>query len=442
MRRLIHNVAIFTGAVALLALGGCDSGTNKQTTQATTTTPASDIEEGKRIADRADGTNWLSYGRSYDESHETPLTQIDAKTVSRLGLINAINLGPSPNGGTVPLAVDGIVYFTMGQSVVRAVDARAGKVLWAFDPKAAEVAGRKLRFGWGARGIAYWRGKIFVGTTDGRLIAIDAKTGGQVWSTQTTKGDDGRYISGAPRAFDGLIIIGHGGADYSPVRGYVTAYDAETGAQRWRFYLVPGDPAKGFENGAMKMAAKTWTGEWWKYGGGGTAWNAITYDADLDTIYIGTGNGAPWNHKIRSPGGGDNLFLCSIVAVDAKTGRYKWHYQVNPANDWDYNAAMDMTLATLQIDGKPRKVLMQAPKNGFFYVIDRETGKLISAEKFAKVTWASPHRPEDGTPGRRTRHALCGQADVDVSPAFSARIAGRRCRTTAIRRPSSFRRSK
>jgi quinohemoprotein ethanol dehydrogenase len=255
-----------------------------------------------------------------------------------------------------------------------------------------------MRNGWGIRGLAWWNGKLIVGTHDGRLIALASDSGKPVWSVQTTGVDDVRFISGPPRVFEGKVIIGHGGADIGPTRGYVTAYDAETGRQLWRFFTVPGDPAKGFESEAMAMAAKTWTGEWWKFGGGGTVWNAFTYDPETDTIFLGTGNGGPWNQKIRSPGGGDNLFLCSIVALDAKTGKYKWHYQVNPGETWDYNAAMDMPLATLEIDGKPRKVIMQAPKNGFFYVIDRITGKLISAEPFAQVTWASRIDHNTGRP--------------------------------------------
>ncbi|MET0656933.1 MAG: PQQ-binding-like beta-propeller repeat protein, partial [Steroidobacteraceae bacterium] len=206
------------------------------------------------------------------------------------------------------------------------------------------------------------------------------------------------YISGAPRAFNGKVIIGNGGADYGHVRGFVTTYDAETGKQLWRFYTVPGDPAKGFENDAMAMAAKTWTGHWWEWGGGGTVWNAITYDPEFDRIYIGTGNGAPWNRKIRSPGGGDNLFLCAVVALDANSGKYVWHYQTTPGESWDYNSAMDMELATLSIAGAERKVLLHAPKNGFFYVLDRRDGKLISAQPFAKVTWAKGIDPATGRP--------------------------------------------
>jgi quinohemoprotein ethanol dehydrogenase len=227
---------------------------------------------------------------------------------------------------------------------------------------------------------------------------VDGSTGNLAFSVQTTEPGDVRYITGAPRVFNDKVIIGHGGADFGAVRGYVTAYDAATGRLAWRFYTVPGDPAKGFENDAMAMAAKTWTGEWWKHGGGGTVWNAITYDPEYNRVYIGTGNGAPWNRKIRSPGGGDNLFLCSVVALDADTGKYIWHYQTSPGETWDFTSTMDMVLATVDIAGAQRKVIMHAPKNGFFYVIDRETGKLISAEKVVKVTWADRIDPATGRP--------------------------------------------
>jgi quinohemoprotein ethanol dehydrogenase len=346
----------------------------------------------------ADGTNWPAYGRTYDETHASPLRDVNADNVSRLGLSWSLELPDVHNGGTVPLAVDGIIYFTVDQSIVHAVDARSGKLLWRFDPEVGKVAGIKLRYAWGPRGIAYWHGKVFVGTTDGRLIGIDARTGRQLWSQMTVEPNDVRIITGPPRVLNGKVIIGHGGADYGPVRGYVTAYDSESGKQLWRFYTVPGNPADGFENAAMKMAAPTWTGEWWKGGGGGTVWNAMTYDRELNRVYIGVGNGSPWDRKVRSPGGGDNLFLCSIVALDADTGEYVWHYQTTPGEMWDYNSAMDMTLATLQIAGIPRKVLLHAPKNGFFYVVDRTTGKLISAEKFSKVTWAERVDPTTGRP--------------------------------------------
>ncbi len=351
----------------------------------------------EQLFDSSDGRNWTGFGRTYGEQHFSPLAQISTDSVKKLGLAWSMDL-PTGNSVSAPLAIDGVLYFSRGYSVIHAVDAATGKSLWVHDPKAPEASGEKLRQGWGSRGIAWWNGKIYTGTQDGRLIAIDAKTGKQVWSAMTMGKKDARFISGPPRAFDGKVIIGHGGADVSAIRGYVTTYDAETGKQLWRFHTVPGNPADGFENPAMEMAAKTWAGEWWKHGGGGTVWNSITYDKDSDTVFLGTGNGSPWNRKIRSDGKGDNLFLCSVVALDAKTGAYKWHYQFNPGESWDYNASMDMELADVTIAGKPRRVLMTAPKNGFFYVIDRDTGKLISAEPYVKTTWASKIDLETGRP--------------------------------------------
>lgn len=334
------------------------------------------------------GAHWAGYGRTFNEQRYSPLDQINAGNVKRLGLASYLDLPDMHTVTTVPLAVDGILYFAAGYSVIHAVDAKSGKLLWRHDPEVGELHPDKQRRAWGSRGLAIWKGRLYAGTVDGRLIAVDARTGKQVWSVMTLEEGDSRYITGAPRVFGDKVIIGHGGADYGAVRGYVTAYDTETGKQAWRFYIVPGNPADGFENEAMAMAAKTWTGEWWKFGGGGTVWNAMTYDPEFKRIYLGTGNGAPWNRKIRSPGGGDNLFLCSVLALDAETGEYVWHYQTNPGETWDYNSAMDMVLATVEIEGQERKVLMHAPKNGFFYVIDRETGKLISAEKIVEVTWA------------------------------------------------------
>jgi len=386
-------------AIALL-LGGCHS-----------SPPAADGTGGgsqlvadkgpagwrAQLTDGSDGRDWPAFGRTYGEQHYSPLEQVNGDTVKRLGLVWSYDL-PAGNPATGPVEVAGVIYFASGYSVVHAIDVLTGKPLWTYDPKAPEASGHKLRQGWGSRGIAYWNGKVYTATQDGRLIAIDAKTGQPVWTAQTMAADDNRFISGPPRVFDGMVVIGNAGADEAAIRGYATAYDAETGQQKWRFYTVPGDPAKGFESPAMAMAAKTWSGQWWKYGGGGTVWNAITYDKDSETLYLGTGNGSPWNRKIRSQGKGDNLFLCSIVAVDAKTGAYKWHYQINPGESWDFNAAMDMELADLTIDGKPRKVLMTAPKNGFFYVIDRLTGKLLSAKPFVTTTWAKSIDIKTGRP--------------------------------------------
>ncbi|MEJ0088041.1 MAG: PQQ-dependent dehydrogenase, methanol/ethanol family [Pseudomonadota bacterium] len=364
----------------------------------------------------ADGRNWAAYGRTFGETHYSPLAEINRQTVPRLNLAWTLDLDVTNNLST-PLAVDGVIYVASGYSFVHAVDAKTGKLLWRFDPEVLKAAGNKLRTGWGIRGLAFWKGRLFVGTHDGRLIAIDAKTGQQVWSVQTIDTADGSFVSGPPRVFNDKVVIGFGGGDFGAVRGYVTAYDTNTGKQLWRWFTVPGDPSKGFENAAMEMAAKTWTGEWWKYGGGGTVWNAMTYDPEFNRLYIGTGNGGPWNWKIRSPGGGDNLFLCSVVALNADTGEYVWHYQTTPGDSWDYNSAMDMTLATLDIGGAPRKVILHAPKNGFFYVLDRATGKLVSAEKLGTVTWATKVDLATGRP-ILTPNARYENGPVTLWPSF------------------------
>ncbi|MBA2933785.1 PQQ-dependent dehydrogenase, methanol/ethanol family [Sphingomonas sp. CGMCC 1.13654] len=373
-----------------IVLGGCSKGESPPAKQ-----PAASWAEDAKDGD----SNWPEYGRTSDANHYSPLAQINEGNVGKLKLAWSYDVDDLGSMYTAPIEVDGKLFFSEGLSKIHALDARTGKLLWKYDAEVGKVAGMKLRWGWGSRGIAYWGGKIFAGTLDGRLIALDANDGHIVWSVQTTEGpNDGRYITGAPFVYNGKVVIGHGGADFSTVRGYVTAYDANDGHQIWRFWTVPGDPAKGFENDAMKMAAKTWTGQWWKYGGGGTAWNAMAYDRRFNRLYIGTGNGDPWNAKIRSPGGGDNLFLSSIVAVDADTGKYVWHYQMDPGESWDYNASMDIELTDMMVGGRTRPVLMQAPKDGYFYVIDRETGKLLSAKPFSAVNWSAGTDPKTGRP--------------------------------------------
>lgn len=346
------------------------------------------------------GFDWKSYGLDTDEQRYSPLTQVNAATIDQLGLAWSLDLPREARAlEATPLAVDGVLYFSTTLSVVYAVDGVTGKVLWRYDPEAATRIPRALRTSHGiSRGVAYYDGAVIVAATDGRLISLDAKTGKPKWSSQTIYEKDTRKtVTGAPRVFGNKVIIGNAGADWG-TRGYVTAVDARTGKFLWRFYVTPGDPAKGFEDETQAMAAKTWSGEWWRWGGGGTVWNGITYDAELNRIYIGTGNASNYNPAQRSPGGGDNLFLASIVALDADTGKYIWHYQVNPREAWDFKATADIVLAKLFIDGKPRRVLMQAPTNGFFYVIDRDTGKLISAEKLGKATWAERIDLETGRP--------------------------------------------
>jgi quinohemoprotein ethanol dehydrogenase len=344
--------------------------------------------------------DWPVYGGESSENHYSPLAQIDRSTVEGLGLVWSADLG-TPYSATGPIAVGGVVYVAAGASVVQAFAVADGRVLWQFDPDvAASPEKSRLRgTGWGIRGLSYDNGRLFVGTKDGRLIAIDARTGKPQWSVMTLEpGMDSAAITGVPRVFAGKVIIGFGGGDLGTTRGYVTAYDQKTGRREWRFFIVPGDPAAGFENDAMAKAASTWTGKWWRFGGGGTVWNAITYDAQFNRIYLGTGNGSPWNRKIRSPGGGDNLFLSSVVALDADTGEYLWHHQTVPGDTWDYNSSMDIELATLDIGGKKVPVLYHAPKNGYFYVLDRRDGSVISATAWSKVTWSTGFDNAAGRP--------------------------------------------
>jgi quinohemoprotein ethanol dehydrogenase len=347
-------------------------------------------------ADR-DGSNWLSYGRTYSEQRYSPLTRISADNAKQLGLAWYADLDTDRGQEATPLVIDGVMYVSTAWSMVKAYDAKAGTLLWSYDPQVPRQLGVNACCDVVNRGVAAWNGKIYVGTLDGRLVAIDAKTGKPAWSVVTVDQSKPYTITGAPRAFKGKVVIGNSGGEYG-VRGYISAYDAETGKLAWRFYTVPGDPSKPFENKAMEMAAHTWHGEWWKEGGGGTVWDAITYDPQLNLVYFGVGNGLEWDHGYRSKGQGDNLFLSSIVAINADTGRYVWHYQVTPGEEWDFDAVQQLMLTDLTIDGVRRPVLMQANKNGFFYVLDRKTGQLISAKNFTPVTWASGIDLKTGRP--------------------------------------------
>ena len=352
-----------------------------------------DINDKALLDADEDTANWLSYGRNYSEDRYSPLVQINKDNVSRLGLAWDIDLGFKRGFEATPIVVDGIMYVTGAWSKVFAIDARTGKLIWTYDPKVPGRYGMKACCDVVNRGVALYKGKVYAGTIDGRLIAIDAAEGKPVWEVWTVDSTKNYTITGAPRIIKGNVIIGNGGAEYG-VRGYITAYDAETGKQSWRFYTVPGDPSKPFESKAMEMAAKTWTGEWWKFGGGGTCWDAMVFDPELNLMYVGTGNGSPWNRYHRSPGGGDNLFLSSIVAINPDNGEYVWHYQTTPGDHWDFTATQPLVLADLEIEGKMRKVIMQAPKNGFFYVIDRTNGKFISAKPFTYMNWAVGMTPE------------------------------------------------
>lgn len=334
--------------------------------------------------------NWLAYGRDYEEQRFSPLEQINKSTVSDLGLAWFKDMGTNRALESTPIVVDGMMFFTSTWSRVYALDAVTGEEIWAFDPKVPREWGRRACCDVVNRGVAVYKGHVYFGSLDGRLFALDAASGKQVWEVDTIIDRDRFYtITGAPRVANDKVFIGNGGAEFG-VRGYVTAYDVATGEQAWRFFTVPGDPSLPFENPAMELAAETWTGsDWWEYGGGGTVWNSIVYDPDFNNLYIGVGNGSPWTREIRSPGGGDNLYLSSVVALDADTGLRKWHYQTTPGDNWDYTAVQDMALADLEVDGEMKKVLLQAPKNGFFYVLDRSDGTLLRANPFATVTWAT-----------------------------------------------------
>ncbi|MBC54885.1 MAG: PQQ-dependent dehydrogenase, methanol/ethanol family [Gammaproteobacteria bacterium] len=345
--------------------------------------------DAARITGAADNnSDWLTHGRTYSEARNSPLDQINRATVADLGMAWDFELDTDRGQEATPLVIDGVVYLTSAWSKAFAVDARTGEEIWRYDPEVPREYAANACCDVVNRGMAAWGDKVYFGALDGRLIALDRATGDVAWSVVTADPEQRYTITGAPRIVDGKVIIGNGGGELG-VRGYVSAYDAETGDMVWRFYTVPGNPADGFENAAMEMAAETWAGEWWQIGGGGTAWDSMAYDPELDLLYVGVGNGSPWNHEIRSDGQGDNLFLSSIVALRPDTGEYVWHFQTTPAESWDYTATQHMILADLEIDGELREVIMQAPKNGFFYVIDRATGEFISGENYVEINWAS-----------------------------------------------------
>jgi PQQ-dependent dehydrogenase (methanol/ethanol family) len=378
------------------AVAALVAGCGNNTTQAPASSPTAAVNplgaaalNSQRLIANSEPGSWLSTGGGYHEQRFSPLDQINDSNVSELGLSWFADIDTERGQESTPVVIDGVMYLTTAWSMVKAYDIRTGTKLWEYDPAVAKAKGADACCDVVNRGVAAWNGKIYLGALDGRLIALDGKTGKEVWSVQTTDTTLPYTITGVPRIVKGKVIIGNGGAEYR-VRGYVTAYDAETGAQAWRWWAVPGDPSKPYEQPELATAAKTWNGDaYWKIGGGGTIWDGMAYDPELDTLYVGTGNGNPWNQAIRSPGGGDNLYLSSIVALDPNTGAYKWHYQTTPGETWDYTATQPIMIADLNYPAGKRRVVMQAPKNGFFYVLDAKTGKLLSAEKFAPLTWAT-----------------------------------------------------
>ncbi|MEI9811758.1 MAG: PQQ-binding-like beta-propeller repeat protein [Acidobacteriota bacterium] len=343
---------------------------------------------------------------------------------------------PQGNIQATPIVVNGTMYSSLAWGVIVALDARNGTTKWRFDPDIPRTGEGRPSMCCGAvnRGVAFYNGKVYASLINGRLVALDATTGKQVWSTQTTDPKADMTITSAVRIVKGKVIVGTAGAEFG-VRGYFSAYDAETGKMAWRFYTVPGDPSKPYENPELKEAAKTWIGtDWSKIPGGGTVWDAMAYDPEADLLYIGTGNGSPWNRQFRSPGGGDNLYLSSILAVKPDTGKLAWYYQETPGESWDYTAVQSFVLADLKINGQTRKTILHAPKNGFFYVLDRTNGKLISAEPYTEVSWAKAIDMKTGRPvenpgvryenGRRSRSRRVRGADTTGIPWPSAPIQG------------------
>ncbi len=390
----MRSVAAIALAVALTGTAGAQTVSEAEIRQA-----VGAIDTGAIIANAEHTRNWPSYGLDYAETRHSLLDRITTENVGDLGLAWSHGLNSRRGVEATPIVVDGVMYVTASWSIVHALDAVTGEVLWVYDPEVPKEFASKGCCDVVNRGVAIYDGKVFVGAFDGYLHAIDAATGERVWRVDTIENRAMSYtITGAPRVVDGKVFIGNGGAEFG-VRGYVSAYDVANGDMIWRWYAVPGDPSKPFEDASMEMAAETWdpSARYWEAGGGGTIWDSMAYDPELDLLYVGTGNGSPWNQHLRSPAGGDNLFLASIVALRPDTGEYVWHYQNTPGDTWDYTSTQHMILADLVIDGEERQVILQAPKNGFFYVIDRTNGAFISAEPFVEVTWATGY-DETGRP--------------------------------------------
>jgi len=374
-------------------------------------------QQVKRIDDKtlkatAKSTEWLTNGMNWAEQRYSTMTQINPQNISKLALAWSYELGPG--GGSqqaTPLYSNGVLYTVTNWSIVAAVDAKTGKEIWRYDPEADRTMNQpgtsRLCCGVNSRGIALYEGKVLVPVVDGRMQALDAATGKLLWSSwaipEPKEGEVSPYsITMAARVAKGKVFIGNAGAEFPPFRGYVSAFDVNTGKEIWRFYTTPGDPSKGFENKSMEAAAKTWSGEWWKMGGGGSMWDGMAYDPEENLLYIGTGNGTVWSSDIRNGGREtthlDNLYIASILAINADTGVLKWHFQCTPGDEWDYDAIQHLVLADIKINNHNRKVIMQANKNGYFYVIDRTNGEFISASEMSQVSWAKGIDPKTGRP--------------------------------------------
>ncbi len=394
------NVRLFTCCAAVLALVACAPKVATPPVVDNPVGPRAQVDEARMQAvnEAANVGQWLSHGRDYSEQRFSPLTTVSAQNVGQLGLAWFADFDTRRGQESTPLVIDGSLYVTTAWSKVYAFDAKSGKLLWKYDPKVPGEWAVNACCDVVNRGVAAWQGKLYLATVDARLIALDAATGKVIWDVLTIDPGKPYAITGAPRVAKGKVLIGQGGSEFSQ-RGYVSAYDAQTGKLDWRWYVVPGNPANGFETPELAAAAKTWNGQWWKTGGGGAPWDSIIYDPETNYVLVGTGNGAPWPAAIRSPGDGDQLYLSSIVALDLDTGKYVWHYQASPNESWDYDNTSQMMTANLDIGGQKHHVVMQAPKNGFFYVLDAKSGKLLSAEPYVQgITWAKGIDKKTGRP--------------------------------------------
>jgi quinohemoprotein ethanol dehydrogenase len=404
------RVVIIATLLGMTALSACGAGGGKNAA----------VDDARLLAGEPDGANWLSYGRTYDEQRFSPLTLVSDSNVSQLGLEWSSDMDTARGQEATPIVVDGVMYVSTAWSMVKAYDAATGKKLWEFDPKVPREKLVDVCCDAVNRGVAVYKGKVYVATIAGDLIALNADTGAVIWQKDVTEGEH-MTITGAPRVVKGKILIGNAGSEYI-TRGYLGAYDAETGKEVWKFYTVPGDPSKPQHGKHLDAAAKTWTGKYWEVGGGGTVWDSITYDPVTDLVYFGTANAEPWNPAARSPEGGDNLYTSSIVAVKPDTGEYVWHYQETPEDRWDFDSNQQIIAADLVLNGEKKHVIMHAPKNGFFYVLDAKSGKFLSGKPFALVTWAKGLDPVTGRPdvNPEARYEKTGKPFVGMPGAIGA----------------------
>lgn len=369
---------------ALLPLAACGKNASPPVTEGVTDAMIAAAPEGE----------WLSYGRDYAEQRFSPLTLVNDGNVGQLGLAWSHDLETARGQEATPLMHDGVLYISTAWSMVKAFNAKTGALKWSYDPKVPRDTLVRACCDAVNRGVALYGDKVYVGTLDGRLVALEQKTGKVVFEKTVVPNQQDYTITGAPRVAKGKILLGSGGSEYK-ARGYLAAYDAQTGEELWKFHTVPGNPADGFENAAMEQAAKTWAGKWWELGGGGTVWDSITYDPATNLVYFGTGNAEPWNPAAAGREG-DSLYTSSIVAVDADTGEYKWHFQETPEDRWDYDSNAQITVGDIAVGGQQRRVVMHAPKNGFFYVLDARTGEFLSAKPFTMQSWTTGIDPKTG----------------------------------------------